>query len=78
MSDSINPSHYKFDGFELIQLTEQLNFNRGNAVKYLARAGAKDATKELEDLQKAEWYVQREIQRVTKQVGRTATIGDSR
>lgn len=65
MSDAINPSHYtRFPGIEVIELTEHLNFCRGNAVKYIARAGAKDPTKELEDLRKAAWYVAREIQRL--------------
>ena len=70
MSDSINPSYYKFDGFELIQLTEQLNFNRGSAVKYLARAGTKPAfgmslgDAELQDLLKAQFYVNREVERL--------------
>lgn len=66
LNDAVNnPSHYtRFAGFEVIQLTEQLNFCRGNAVKYIARAGAKDSSKELEDLQKARWYLDREIQRL--------------
>jgi hypothetical protein len=65
-NDSVtNPSHYtRFKGIEVIQLTEQLNFCRGNAVKYIARAGAKDSAKEIEDLEKAVWYVQREIARL--------------
>ncbi len=64
--DSVtNPAHYtRFKGIEVIQLTEQLNFCRGNAVKYIARAGAKDSAKEIEDLEKAVWYVQREIARL--------------
>lgn len=62
MSDAINPSHYtRFDGIEVIQLTEHLNFCRGNSVKYIARAGAKDAAREIEDLEKARWYIDREI-----------------
>jgi hypothetical protein len=48
---------------EVIQLVRHLNFNRGNAVKYLCRAGKKDD--ELQDLSKALWYVQDEIQRLT-------------
>jgi len=67
MSDHINhPAHYTgfSNGAEVIDITENLNFNRGNAIKYLARAGAKDPEKELEDLRKAEWYVLREIGRV--------------
>jgi hypothetical protein len=60
------PPHYKFDnGVEVIDLTEQLNFNCGNAVKYLARAGRKTEDA-LEDLKKAEFYVKREIARVQR------------
>lgn len=64
--DPVNhPSHYtRFKGIEVIQLTEQLNFCRGNAVKYIARAGAKDDSKEIEDLEKARWYIDREIERL--------------
>lgn len=65
-NDDINhPSHYTaYKGIEVIQLTEQLNFNRGNAVKYIARAGLKNPDTELEDLKKAAWYVNREIARI--------------
>ena len=64
--DPVNyPSHYtQFKGIEVIQLTEHLNFCRGNAVKYIARAGAKDNSKEIEDLEKARWYIDREIERL--------------
>lgn len=67
--DAVNhPAHYtRFNGIEVIDLTEQLNFNRGNAVKYIARAGAKDPAREVEDLQKARWYVEREIERLTRE-----------
>lgn len=66
--DSVNhPSHYTaYKGFEVIDLTEQMNFNRGNAVKYIARAGLKDKSKEVEDLEKAAWYIKREIERLSK------------
>lgn len=66
MADAINPDHYKINGVEVIDLTENLTLCRGNAIKYLARAGVKDPSKELEDLRKAEWYVQREISRLTR------------
>ncbi|AXQ51890.1 hypothetical protein KDJ57_gp55 [Gordonia phage Catfish] len=59
-----NPAHYATgfsNGAQVIDITENLNFNRGNAVKYIARAGRKDPTKELEDLGKALFYVTREI-----------------
>lgn len=62
--DPVNhPKHYKFDnGVEVIDLTEQLSFNLGNVVKYCARAGKK--TKDpLEDLRKAQFYLNRELAR---------------
>lgn len=64
--DAVNsPSHYtQYKGLEVIDLTEQMNFNRGNAVKYIARAGFKDPSAEVEDLEKARWYLAREIERV--------------
>lgn len=66
--DSVNhPAHYTaYKGVEVIDLTEQMNFNRGNAVKYIARAGLKDPSKEKEDLEKALWYIKREIARIEK------------
>lgn len=66
-NDNVNhPAHYTaYKGIEVIQLTEQMMFNRGNAVKYIARAGLKDPDKEVEDLRKAVWYLEREIQRLT-------------
>ena len=65
--DRINPKYYK-GKVEVIDAIEAwgLNFHRGNAVKYIARAGKKDPTKEIEDLKKAEWYIHREIQRLEK------------
>lgn len=67
IADATNPSHYRegwSNGAEVIDITEHLNFNRGNAVKYLARAGKKDD--ELQDLRKALWYVAREIDRLSR------------
>lgn len=60
-----HPPHYTdgwSNGAEVIDITENLNFNRGNAVKYIARAGKKG--NELEDLFKASWYINREIERI--------------
>ena len=65
-SDPINPNHYKLGGAEVIDITEHLSFNAGNAVKYLARAGRKDPTKHAEDLRKALWYTQRELERIER------------
>ena len=65
-----HPSHYTaYKGIEVIQLTEQMNFNRGNAVKYIARAGLKTPETELEDLEKALWYIKREIERIADDRG---------
>lgn len=64
MKDNLNPSYYKnawSNGAELIDITENLNFCRGNAVKYIARAGAKSRETEIEDLKKALWYINREL-----------------
>ena len=72
MHDMVNhPSHYTgfSHGAEVIDIIENLNFNRGNAIKYLARAGHKDSASELEDLMKARWYVNREIARLTSSEG---------
>lgn len=68
MNNNVNhPSHYRSDsGIEVIDAIEawNLNFSRGNAVKYIARAGMKDVNKEIEDLEKAKWYIDREISRL--------------
>lgn len=67
MTDAVNhPAHYTRFPVEVIEITEHLNFCRGNAVKYIARAGAKDPSKEIEDLKKAAWYLDREIARLEK------------
>ena len=73
MSDSVNhPAHYTDGKIEVIDFIEDkgLDFCRGNAVKYIARAGKKDPDKEVEDLQKAVWYLNREIARL-RQEGRS-------
>ena len=66
MSDNVNhPAHYAgrwSNGAELIDITEHLDYCRGNAVKYLARAGYKNPDTELEDLEKAQFYVNRAIE----------------
>jgi uncharacterized protein Veg len=70
MSDSVNhPAHYNgfSNGAEVIDIAENLSFNLGNAVKYCARAGRKDKDKTIEDLNKAIWYIEREIGRLGQQ-----------
>jgi hypothetical protein len=66
VSDPVNhPSHYTSGGVECIDAIEAAGyaegFNRGNAIKYLWRAGKKD--NEMADLRKAKWYLDREIAR---------------
>ena len=63
-NDPVNrPSHYTDGKIEVIDFIEdkKLGFCLGNAIKYIARAGKKDPTKEIEDLKKAKWYVERRI-----------------
>jgi hypothetical protein len=72
--DPVNhPRHYTShpSGVECIQVTEHMTFNVGNAVKYLWRAGLKGVGDvgdrhrfTILDLEKARWYVDREIQRL--------------
>ncbi|MDQ4678159.1 DUF3310 domain-containing protein [Stenotrophomonas maltophilia group sp. RNC7] len=61
-----HPKHYNIGNFEVIDVIEDwnLNFNLGNAVKYIARADHKE--NKTEDLKKATWYIQREIERNSK------------
>lgn len=63
-----HPAHYNRGGIEAIDVIEawELGFNSGNAVKYLSRAGYKDGASTIEDLKKAQWYINREIQRLEK------------
>jgi len=64
-NDAVNhPRHYTQhpSGVECIEITEHFNFCVGNAIKYLWRAGLKNSA--LEDLEKARWYVDREIARL--------------
>jgi hypothetical protein len=65
MSDPISPDHYQFpNGAQVIDITENLSFNLGNVVKYAARSGRKSPDP-LEDLHKARFYLNREIERLT-------------
>lgn len=63
-NDPVNhPSHYTShpSGVECIEVTRWMNFNLGNAIKYIWRAGNKGNA--LEDLKKARWYLDDEINR---------------
>jgi hypothetical protein len=62
--DVVNhPAHYKTGGIETIDFIEakQLTYNLGNVVKYITRAGVKNKATHIEDLEKAAWYLNREI-----------------
>lgn len=62
-----NPKHYKLDnGLEVIDFVENLSYNLGNVVKYIMRAGKKTKDSK-QDLQKAQWYLNRELERLEKQ-----------
>ena len=62
MNNIDHPTHYNQGRIEVIDFIEdqQLNFCLGNVVKYICRAGHKEH--DLEDLQKALWYLKREIE----------------
>jgi hypothetical protein len=67
MTDNVNnPKHYNShpSGIQAIQVTEHMNFCLGNAVKYILRCDYKNNA--IEDLEKAVWYINREIERRKK------------
>lgn len=75
MTDKVNnPTHYTShpSGVECIEITEHYNFCIGNAIKYVWRAGLKSEAdydpiqKEIEDCEKAIWYIKRHIARLQK------------
>jgi hypothetical protein len=62
-----HPTHYGGDTvYEHIKVVDAwgLNYALGNATKYICRAGKKDPATQLEDLKKARWYLDHEIQRL--------------
>lgn len=75
--DNVNhPAHYNShpSGIECIEIARYYCFSIGNAIKYLWRAGLKkeqgqdDLNKEIEDLQKAKWYIDDRINELMKQL----------
>lgn len=65
MTDNVNhPPHYNAGKIEVIEFIEdqKLDYPCGNAVKYICRAGKKNPDKEVEDLEKAVWYLSRKIE----------------
>ena len=71
MTEQVNhPQHYggADNTYEAIKVIEawDLDFHLGNTVKYISRAGKKGTDKELQDLKKALWYLQRKIENLEK------------
>lgn len=70
-----HPDHYLGDytckkcgcPIEAIDVCRHMNFNLGNVLKYIWRAGKKHSTTSLEDLKKAEWYIKNEIEKIEEQ-----------
>lgn len=60
-----HPKHYTShpSGVECIDITRHMNFNLGNVVKYVWRAGFKNESLSIQDLEKAAWYLNDEIER---------------
>ena len=73
MSNVEHPSHYNIGKIEVIDAINewQLDFDLGNVVKYVARAGHKDPEKTVEDLKKAQFYLDDEISRLTRKEEQT-------
>ena len=70
--DNVNhPDHYNHGKIEVIDFIEDqhLGFHLGNAVKYISRAGRKDPARTVEDLRKAAWYLNRQIERLEMSLG---------
>lgn len=73
MNDKINsPSHYTSGGIEAIDYIKAklgtdgcIAYCLGNVIKYVSRAGKKDIQKELEDLKKAQWYLNKTVSLIT-------------
>lgn len=65
--DMVNhPAHYTFGKYEVLDVIDDwgLNYERSCVIKYVARAGKKNPEKEIEDLEKAEFYLRREIEKL--------------
>ena len=73
VNDPVNhPSHYTDTKIEVMDYIEDKGFNfaLGNVIKYVSRAGRKDVDKTIEDLEKASWYLNREIERIKNLQGK--------
>lgn len=80
MNDMVNhPKHYTSDpsGVECLTIVRHRNYNIGNAIKYLWRAGIKNEDKHIEDLKKAVFYINDEIKRLEEINGKTSQGNES-
>jgi hypothetical protein len=71
-----HPAHYGGDTtYEVIKVIEawELGFCLGNAVKYIARAGKKHPERTVEDLEKARWYIDRELKSLARAANTAST-----
>lgn len=81
MKDDVNhPTHYNSGKIEVIEFIEdqKLGFHLGNAVKYISRAGKKDPTKLVQDLEKAIWYIRRRLELEKENPRRPNDMGPER
>lgn len=78
MSTVNHPAHYNAHpaGIECITIVEHFNFNLGNAIKHIWRAGLKSPDA-LVDLEKSRWYIEREIQRLKTQQQALISTGET-
>ena len=60
----VHPDHYQGNGYEVLDIIDDfdLNFNLGNVLKYVLRAGRKNSELKEEDLEKALFYLKRELE----------------
>ena len=70
MNQKIKPDYYRNGNFDVIDVTNKfkMNFNLGNVLKYIVRAGNKNPEKHLEDLSKAKEYLEREIKYIKEKL----------
>lgn len=72
MNDLKKMKHYNTGNIEVIDIINDrnLNFNKGNVIKYILRAGIKEEASKLDDLMKARNYIDYEIERIKTERGK--------
>ena len=68
----LSPPYYNKENMSVSDIVDEyeLNFNKGNIIKYVLRSGKKQADTEIQDLQKAMRYCQMEIERLNKRLSK--------